>query len=108
LPDTAFSQAGTVIALRLTNGADQSRVRSGLPDSLLGLSDALPSLRTGEALVAGEAVAIPSRVLIDRPRPAPRADDASLAAWRSPAARNDIAGALARWRGLEVEAASNA
>ena len=47
LPDTALSQCGTVIALRLTNSADQSRIRAALPDSVEGLSNALPSLRTG-------------------------------------------------------------
>jgi hypothetical protein len=103
LPDTAFSQAGTVIAMRLTNGADQSRVRSGLPDTLAGLAEALPSLRTGEALVAGEAIALPSRVLIARPQPEPEAGDPDLAGWRDEAAVNSIGAALARWRGLETD-----
>jgi DNA helicase HerA-like ATPase len=103
LPDTAFAQAGTVIALRLTNGADQSRVRTGLPDTLAGLSEALPSLRTGEALVAGEAISLPSRVLIDLPDPRPRADDPDLDGWRDTPSSNDVTAALASWRGLDFE-----
>jgi len=103
LPDTAFSQAGTVIALRLTNAADQGRVRSGLPDNLAGLAEALPSLRTGEAIVAGEAVNLPSRVIINQPMPAPRADDPSLDGWSRVAGSNDISKALASWRGTQVE-----
>jgi len=104
LPDTAFSQAGTVIAMRLTNGADQSRVRSGLPDTLAGLAEALPSLRTGEALIAGEAIVLPSRVLIDRPSPEPEAADPALGGWRGIESANSISQALARWRGLDTEA----
>lgn len=103
LPDTAFSQAGTVVAMRLTNGADQSRVRSGLPDILAGLAEALPSLRTGEALIAGEAIVLPSRVLIDRPDPEPEAADPGLEGWRGVGSANGIIDALARWRGLETQ-----
>ena len=103
LPETAFSQAGTVFALRLTNGADQARVRSGLPDTLAGLAEALPSLRTGEALIAGEAIALPSRVLVDRPEPEPEASDPDLMGWRGAAVANGIEEALLRWRGLETE-----
>jgi hypothetical protein len=100
LPDTAFSQAGTVIALRLSNSADQSRVKAGLPDTLAGLAEALPALRTGEAIVAGEAIAMPCRVQVDAPDPAPKASDPGLQAWREPPSQNDVADALSRWRGL--------
>lgn len=99
LPPTALAQVGTVIALRLTNRIDQGVVKAALPDSVAGLADALPSLRTGEAIVAGEAVALPGRVLIDRPDPRPASDDPSLAAWRQDAAPNDLTTAVARWRG---------
>lgn len=99
LPSTALAQVGTVVALRLTNGTDQGVVKAALPDSVAGLVDALPSLRTGEAIVAGEAVALPARVLIDRPDPRPAADDPTLAAWREDALANDLTAAVSRWRG---------
>lgn len=102
LPDTAFSQAGTVIALRLTNSSDQGKVKSGLPDSLSGLAEALPSLRTGEALVTGEAVRLPSRVIINRPDPEPRADDPSIEGWMQAPQANDVSEALANWRGTQT------
>ncbi len=98
LPPTALSQCGTVIALRLTNSTDQGTVKSALPDSVAGLADVLPSLRTGEAIVSGEAVTLPTRVLVDMPNPAPDAADPSLEAWRSAATPNNLAGALSRWR----------
>jgi hypothetical protein len=103
LPATALAQTGTMIALRLTNSADQGTVKSALPDIVSGLADVLPSLRTGEAIVSGEAVVLPTRVVIDRPTPEPSASDPSLEAWRTPPKSNEIAGAIARWRGGQGE-----
>lgn len=99
LPDTALSQVGTLLALRLTNGTDQATVKAALPDAVAGLADSLPALRTGEAVVAGEAVTLPTRVQFELPQPEPRASDPSLDSWRRPAAVNEIEGALAAWRG---------
>ncbi len=100
LPDTALSQVGTIIALRLTNSADQSTVKAALPDSVAGLAEALPALRTGEAIIVGEAITLPARVRINRPEPSPKADDPLLASWRRPPSVNVVSEALARWRGL--------
>jgi hypothetical protein len=102
LPDTALSQVGTIFALRLTNSADQSTVRAALPDIIAGLADALPSLRTGEAIVSGESVSLPSRIIVDRPDPAPRAADPGLEGWSEPAHPNDVTAAVARWRDEEA------
>ena len=99
LPDTALSQVGTIVALRLTNGTDQSTVKAALPDAVAGLAEALPALRTGEAIVVGEAVTLPCRVQIARPHPRPEADDPSLDSWRRPPTQNDVRDAIARWRG---------
>jgi uncharacterized protein len=100
LPDTALAQCGTLLALRLSNAADQGKIKNALPDSVSGLAAALPSLRTGEALVSGEACILPARILIDRPDPAPFADDPSLESWRTAAALPDLAPALSAWRGI--------
>jgi uncharacterized protein len=67
LPDTALAQCGTLISLRLTNSADQAKIRAALPDSVTGLAAVLPSLRTGEAVITGEALVLPARTLIDTP-----------------------------------------
>ena len=100
LPATALAQCGTIIALRLTNGTDQATVRAALPDTVSGLAGALSALRTGEALVSGEAVVLPTRVLVDLPDPEPDAADPSLASWRQEAKENQLAEAIARWRGF--------
>lgn len=99
LPDTALAQSGTLIAMRLSNAADQAKIRAALPDSVAGLASVLPSLRTGEALVSGESVLLPARVLIDAPRPFPNANDPSLQAWRQPSTVPDVSAALESWRG---------
>ena len=91
------------MALRLTNGTDQSTVKAALPDAVAGLAEALPALRTGEAIVAGEAVTLPCRVQITNPNPRPEADDPSLGSWRMPPAANDLKDAIARWRGSPTE-----
>lgn len=77
---TILAQVGTYIALRLTNSSDQSIVRSSAPDNLTSLINLLPSLRTGEAIVVGEAIKIPSRVRIKLETPRPASDDPKLVA----------------------------
>lgn len=105
LPDTALSQCGTMIALRLTNSADQSRIRAALPDSVEGLSAGLPSLRTGEAIVSGEATELPARVLVDRPSPMPQSEDPSTGLWWQQKKLPDVTTVLKEWRGTFEEVA---
>jgi hypothetical protein len=99
LPDTALAQCGTLIALRLSNSGDQAKIRAALPDSVAGLAAVLPSLRTGEAIVTGEALALPARSLVDAPDPFPNAHDPDLESWRAIPAVPDLNAALASWRG---------
>ena len=60
LDETVLSQCGTMIALRMNNSKDRGHIRSAVQDELQSMVDLLPSLRTGEALISGEAVKIPS------------------------------------------------
>jgi hypothetical protein len=64
---TILSQCGTFFALRLTNTTDRSHITSALSDNLDGLTDMLPILRTGEAIILGEAVKLPMRTSIQPP-----------------------------------------
>jgi uncharacterized protein len=54
-----LSQCGSMIALRLTNSADRSKVSAAVPDDLGGLVEQLPSLRTGEGVFLGEGCPFP-------------------------------------------------
>ena len=71
---TILAQCGTTIALRLTNDSDQAQVAKCASDSLKGLFSTLPILRTGEALIVGEAVNMPIRAIIDQPVEGKRPD----------------------------------
>ncbi|MEN4462158.1 ATP-binding protein [Mycolicibacterium senegalense] len=62
---TVLSQIGSFIVLRLSNSADRALVRSALPDNLSGLFDAVPVLRTGEAIITGDVVKLPTRVIVE-------------------------------------------
>jgi DNA helicase HerA-like ATPase len=61
---TVLSQCNSWIILRITNETDREHVRSILPDSLAGLTKVLSGLRRREAIVVGQAVLLPSRILI--------------------------------------------
>lgn len=100
LDETVLSQCGTFIALRLSNSDDQSRIKSTVPDSLAGLIDMLPALRTGEALILGEAVHIPSRVRFPLIEPRPRSDDPEIAKrWKEARVENArYDNAVTSWR----------
>ncbi|MEZ8411436.1 ATP-binding protein [Vibrio splendidus] len=64
---TILSQCGTFFALRLTNSSDRAHISSALSDSLDGLTNMLPILRTGEAIILGESVKLPMRTSITAP-----------------------------------------
>ena len=67
IDSTILSQCGTIFALRLSNETDRGHVVSAASDNLQGLFEMLPVLRTGEAIIVGEAVSLPVRTLITPP-----------------------------------------
>ncbi len=69
---TILSQCNNFLVLRLTNDSDQSVVRKMMPDSMAGLTEMLPLLDTGEALLLGDAVLLPTRIRLDKPSIHPR------------------------------------
>lgn len=72
--DTILSQCGTIFAMRMSNESDRNHVTGAVTDNLKGLLSNLPILRTGEAVVVGEAVHLPMRALIQAPPPDRRPD----------------------------------
>lgn len=64
---TILSQCGTFFAMRLSNHTDRSHITGAITDNLEGLTNMLPILRTGEALILGEAVRLPMRTMIEAP-----------------------------------------
>jgi DNA helicase HerA-like ATPase len=75
LDETVLSQCGTMIALRMNNSKDRGHIKSAVQDELQSMVDLLPSLRTGEALISGEAVKIPSRIKFYKIANSPKSSD---------------------------------
>ena len=64
---TILSQCNNFLVLRLTNDADQATVRRLMPESMAGLTEMLPLLDTGEGLMLGDAMLLPTRIKLDKP-----------------------------------------
>jgi len=86
IDSTILSQCGTTFAMRLGNSEDQNYITSSLSDNLTGVLDMLPVLRTGEAIITGQAVRIPTRTQIEPPPEAhqPESEDPLVYAHRDP------------------------
>lgn len=69
---TVLSQCNNFISLRLSNADDQAVIKKLLPDNLAGLTDSLPILDIGEALVVGDASLLPTRINISEPNIKPQ------------------------------------
>jgi uncharacterized protein len=101
---TILSQCGTVIALRLSNAADRNHIVGSVTDNLAGLLSMLPALRTGEAIVIGEAVPLPVRAIIDLPERLPESTDPKIVCVNEPGGWNrdrepsDFSDVVERWR----------
>ena len=104
ISETIFSQCNNFVAMRVTNPEDQNYVRRLLPDSLGPLTEALPTLRQGEALLIGEAVVMPSVVILDRCKPERSSQDMPfLEEWRKAWYDVDFGPLTARWAGVKVK-----
>jgi len=77
---TVLSQCNNFIALRLSNAEDQAVIKKLLPDNLAGLTDVLPILDIGEALIVGDASLLPTRVIIGEPTIKPQS--ATIKFWK--------------------------
>ena len=103
---TILSQCGTMFAMRLANATDRSHVTGTVSDNLEGLFNMLPALRTGEAIIVGEAVQLPLRALIDAPTRNRRPDSHdpkvydpdAIGGWNRPKQDENYARVLATWR----------
>lgn len=111
---TILSQCGTLFAMRLTNASDRSHIASAVVDNMEGLLGILPSLRTGETIIVGEAVHLPMRAVVDLPPPGRRPDsedpkvftgDEEPGGWNSPRTPTDYAEVVTLWRKQDFRSA---
>jgi DNA helicase HerA-like ATPase len=93
--------------MRLSNSTDRAHVTGAVTDNLEGLLAGLPSLRTGEAIIVGEAVHLPMRALIDPPpsKRRPESDDPKVytsddqpGGWNSRLTPENYEEVVALWR----------
>lgn len=104
LDPTILSQCSTAVALRLSTERDQEVMRSNAHDGALDLLAFLPLLGDREAIVLGQGVAMPMRILFDdigqKGVPSTRHEGFSVA-WRNPNLdRAGLEEIVARWRQL--------
>jgi DNA helicase HerA-like ATPase len=102
LAPAILSQCNTTFAFRLTGLRDQEIVRGLTTDTAYGLLDFLPSLGDGEAIVAGEGVALPLRVRFDRLPPEQQPHSATAcfsSSWQKDTQDESfVATVVERWR----------
>ncbi len=107
--ETILSQCGTIVALRLSNPSDRAQVRGTLPDNLAGLTDLLPVLRTGEAIITGEAARLPIRCRVTLPADEhlPKSSDPKVTeAWSLKRKAEGYDRVAASWRAQRTTAVS--
>jgi DNA helicase HerA-like ATPase len=106
LSETALSQCGTIISMRMTNTNDQAKVKATLPEGSRSLIQIVPALQNRECVIAGEGTRVPVRVRIDDADEAirPASDDPEFSKlWnQSPQANGSIRETVHRWRRGDV------
>lgn len=99
ISETIFSQCSNFITMRLTNPNDQNYVKRLLPDTMGRLIEKMPTLRSGEALLIGESVVLPSIVKIDCCEDKPSSNDIPyLELWQDRWQEPDIEEIVSSWR----------
>lgn len=78
---TILSQCSNFVVLRLTNERDKGVIKNLLPDSLKSTIDFLPLLDVGEALIVGDAILLPSKILLNKPEKSHRPISATKNFW---------------------------
>jgi len=79
--ETILSQCNNIMSLRLSNKQDQNTVKSFMSDNLTVFADILPTLDVGEAIILGDAVLLPSRIMLDMPKEENRPLSSTINFW---------------------------
>ena len=107
LAESILSQCGTIFAMRMNNEKDQRFIENVMPEGADGMLAALPSLQNREAIIVGEGVTAPVRVLLDDLHEdlRPSSDDPKFSeVWRTDVEDpRYIEQAIKRWRSQSLE-----
>lgn len=92
ISETIFSQCSNFVVMRLTNPQDQNYVKRLLPDDLGDITESLPTLGHGDAIIIGDSIIMPSIIKMDPCKPEPNSNDIKyFTEWKKP------------WRDLRFE-----
>ena len=106
IDETILSQCGTIISLRINNSTDRGIVKAAMSEGLAGIIDSLPVLRTGEAIIVGEAAQLPTRCRFNMlPEDKyPSSSDPKIAErWSEPLSKEIYADLVIAWRNQETK-----
>lgn len=97
--ETIMAQCNNFIALRLTNSNDQNYIKNLLPDSIGSISDVLPTLKPGEALMVGDAMLMPTITQLELPKPMPKSETVDfMTEWKENWKNIEFVDVIKRWR----------
>jgi DNA helicase HerA-like ATPase len=97
--DTIFAQCSNFISLRLTNSDDQAYVRHLIPNNVSSITDVLPNLADGEAVVVGDAMLMPAIIKMEKPDPEPQSESIDVYhEWREDWRDVSFAEVIRRWQ----------
>lgn len=101
---TVISQCANFLVHRIQSPEDIDYFRKILPLGSRAMLDQLPILGPGAGLMLGSAVNVPTRVKIQRPKPAPSSDTARpWVAWQSSEESFDRSAATQEWLQTEQD-----
>ena len=99
ISETIFSQCNNFVSMRLTNPDDQNYVKKLLPDTMGNITDKLPTLRSGEGLLIGDSVIMPSVVKVDKCENKPSSNDIPyLEIWKEKWKDVDFGKIIEEWK----------
>jgi DNA helicase HerA-like ATPase len=102
LSETALSQCGTIMAMRLNNLDDQAQLKASMTEGARSFVDVIGTLKNQECIVSGEGVPVPMRVLVDtlERHKRPASDDPSFSQrWADGSAGGELlVETVRRWR----------
>jgi DNA helicase HerA-like ATPase len=104
--DTIFAQCSNFISLRLTNSDDQTYVRHLIPNNVNSITDVLPNLADGEAVVVGDAMLMPAIIKMEKPDPEPQSESIDVyREWREDWRDVSFAEVIKKWQNEVAEEA---
>jgi DNA helicase HerA-like ATPase len=101
LSQSVLSQCGTLCVLRMSNEADHSFVENILPEGSKSLLETVTALANREAIIVGEGVPMPMRILFSylSPKKRPHSTSADFVKlWQTDSPDTFIRDTIHRWR----------